>query len=279
MMKEEKVSILVRTCGRPEILKNCIESIKAQTYKNIEIVVVEDGAQTAKALVDSYPDLDIKYHCNGEKKGRVYTGNKALSMATGKYLNFLDDDDLFYEDHVQTLVEAIEQVDAKVVYSVAEVGKTYYSKRKQQNVIWKKTIRYRQPFNRLYLLYENYIPIQTALYDRELYDTYGGFAEDMDYLEDWDMWVRYVMHTDFYFVDKVTSVYMVPISNGRRQDNLSSAYIDTVKRFEKYVREMTAYDLNREVRQVINYTKPRMRRKIRDLFVKLGIIKYDNLNV
>lgn len=52
-------------------------------------------------------------------------------------------------------------------------------------------IRYKQPFNRLLLYTFNYIPIQSIMFQKSLYEEYGGFDEKLDNLEDWDLWVRY----------------------------------------------------------------------------------------
>ena len=104
------VSIIVRTCGRPNVLRETLISLRNQTYKNIEVVVVEDGEnKSEKMLKEEFNDLNIVYKATLEKKGRCVVGNIGMQLANGKYLNFLDDDDLFFADHVETLVQAFEK--------------------------------------------------------------------------------------------------------------------------------------------------------------------------
>ena len=70
--------------------------------------------------------------------------------------------------------------------------------------------RHRQPFDRLTLWHHNFLPIQAVLFHRSLYERHGGFAEDMDQLEDWNLWTRYTLEDDFVLVEKTTSKYRVP---------------------------------------------------------------------
>ena len=114
------VSIIVRTCGRPAVLRETLVSLRKQTYDNIEVVVVEDGAAAAEEMIrEEFPDLNILYHATGEKAGRSRAGNLAMEMAHGKYLNFLDDDDLFYADHVEVLVASLVKSGKQAAYATS----------------------------------------------------------------------------------------------------------------------------------------------------------------
>ena len=71
------------------------------------------------------------------------------------------------------------------------------------------------------------------LFHRSLYERYGGFAEDMDQLEDWNLWTRYTLEDDFVLVEKTTSKYRVPASAreaAARQALLDRAYRDALER-------------------------------------------------
>ena len=48
------------------------------------------------------------------------------------------------------------------------------------------------------------------MFEKKLFDLYGGLDEEVDALEDWDLWVRFSLHTDFIYVEKTTSIYRVP---------------------------------------------------------------------
>lgn len=258
------VSIVVRTCGRPHILKETLESIRKQNYKNIEIVIQEDGQATAKELIDEvFQDLNIQYEANGVRLGRTQTGNRGLERANGEYLMFLDDDDIIYPEHVEVLVRELENGKELAAYAIAHESIVKYNKRKKAYIETKRWIRYKQPFNRLFLTYNNYIPIQSILFRRELYEELGGFDETLDYLEDWDLWVRYSTKTDFIFVDKVTSLYRVPKKKKKRDINMREAYENVSRKFQAYSFHENLYLINKEMCYIMNEIKTsRLKRKL-----------------
>ncbi len=101
------VSILIRTVDRPAWLREALASCANQTYPHIEVVVIEDGPERSREIVDTFRDrLAIRYSATRQPVGRARAGNLALAEARGEWLNFLDDDDLFFADHVEVLVAA-----------------------------------------------------------------------------------------------------------------------------------------------------------------------------
>ena len=229
------VSILIRTVGRGAWLRQALESVAQQTWPNIEAIVIEDGPPTSRAIVDEFRRrLVVRYQATGEKVGRAHTGNLALGEARGEWLNFLDDDDVFFADHIEVLMDAVEDTRSQGAYALAWETLTEIndSERAEYAEIAHFT-RHRQPFNRLTLWHHNFLPIQTVLFHRDLYTRYGGFAEDMDQLEDWNLWTRYTLEHDFVLVEKTTSKYRVPAGArdaAGRQERLDRAYQDAVSR-------------------------------------------------
>jgi glycosyltransferase involved in cell wall biosynthesis len=212
------VSVLVRTmpgCGGR--LKEAVASIAAQTYQAIHLVVVEDGGQTAHAQLDDIKASGRFQEVTYEplpKSGRCLAGNAALAAAKGELVCFLDDDDLFYADHLEVLVNAwSEKPELGAVYGLAYEVRTEIIS--QDPWIYKDvmhSLMFRQPFSRTLLWHHNFMPIQTVLFQRKLYEQYGGFDPELDNLEDWNLWVRYSLKHDFLMVPKVTSLYRVPAS-------------------------------------------------------------------
>jgi GT2 family glycosyltransferase len=217
------VSIVVRTYpGRLPLLQQALLSLARQTYRPLEVIVVEDGGDTAKDYVEGLrgsSGLDLVYY-SAPKQGRSHTGNLGLALVRGAYAGFLDDDDLLYADHVETLVQALQNdVAHDAVYAHAFEVETAFAK--SGWVPYRESSpKSRMPvaFDRQALWVANYIPIQTVLFRRDLYERLGGFSESLDALEDWDLWQRYALDKDFGYVDKTTSLYRMPAGNDRRPE-------------------------------------------------------------
>lgn len=254
------ISIIVRTIGRPS-LRLALLSLKSQTLKDFEVIIVEDGEAVSKdGIFEEFPDLNISYCATNKKIGRIKAGNIGLKKAKGEYLIFLDDDDEFFPDHLEILYNTVlENREYKAVYSIAlEVPTRILSINPyiyEENTPY---ILYNQPFNRLKLLLNNYIPIQSLLFNRELYENYGGFDESLEYLEDWDLWVRYACHTDFLFIPKITSKYRVPAFKSDislRTRSYTHAEMQLREKEKCYLVSQDAYKFVTEIEDILKNQK------------------------
>ncbi len=242
------VSVIVRTCGRPCVLRETLISLRKQTYDNMEVVVVEDGAAVSEKMIrEEFADMNILYQATGEKVGRSKAGNMAMELAHGEYLNFLDDDDLFYADHIEVLVANIVKSGLDAAYATSfETPIKVKSKDPYVYELGPYLGIHKQPFNKIMLCHHNYIPIQCIMFSKKLFLEYGGLDETVDALEDWDMWVRYSLHTDFEFILKTTSVYRVPAVrsiNEERQKALDDALIFMREKHKGYQQRISVYDV------------------------------------
>jgi len=232
------VSILVRTHHRPGFLRQALASIAQQTHRPLEVVVVEDGSSDGEAVCGEFAArLDVRYFRLDPAQGRSRAGNRALAEARGEWLGFLDDDDLLYADHVEVLLQAARAADVPGAYGLAWCARTRVMDEAQGRVEESfRSVEPDEPFNRLRLWHHNLMPIQAVLFHRGLYERQGGFAEDMDQLEDWNLWTRFTVDAEFVQVRKLTSLYRVPADfaeAARRQAVLDAAYEEAVRRQER----------------------------------------------
>lgn len=240
------VSIIVRTYkNREMLLKQALISIANQTYKNLEVIVVEDGGNTMEKIASKMASfINIKFF-GLDKVERSVTGNYGLTQSTGKYCIFLDDDDLFFADHIEVLVESlIKNPKASAAYSLAfqvptgflDENKTTYV---EEDISTLKV--FSQEFDYDILEDHNYFPIQTVLFKRSLFLERGGFDETLVHLEDWNLWLRYAFGNYFQYVLKTTSLYRVPSDdkiNQQRQELLCRAYFEAKEKAKKSIREL-----------------------------------------
>ena len=101
------ISIIINVYNGERYIKKCIDSVICQTYKNIEIIVINDGSvdHTLKIL-KSYQDKRIKI-INQKNKGLSLSRNVGISHAKGKYYYFLDMDDYIEKDTISYLYSLI----------------------------------------------------------------------------------------------------------------------------------------------------------------------------
>lgn len=113
-----KVSIVVPVYNVEKYLNECVDSLLKQTYKNIEIILVDDGSTDSSGNIcdeylEKYPDIIKVVHKRNEGLG--YARNSGLEIAGGHYVTFVDSDDYADEDLVEVLVSAAENKKADVV--------------------------------------------------------------------------------------------------------------------------------------------------------------------
>lgn len=103
------VSIIVPAYNVEKYLVRCLDSLIGQSYPNIEIIVVDDGAKdNTPTICDEYANKDIRIHCYHKENGGLSDArNYGLQYATGDYLTFIDSDDYVHTDYVKTLYENI----------------------------------------------------------------------------------------------------------------------------------------------------------------------------
>lgn len=243
------VSIVTRTVsGREGLLRQAMLSVVNQTYGRIEHVVVEDGGASARRLVSEISsqagDGYVAKYIECERVGRSIAGNTGVECASGKFIVFLDDDDLLFPDHVETLIAAVHRTASDGAYSLAWETPVLYSdkaKGEYSEIDHFTHDTHRQEFDREILLKYNYLPIQAVLFKKELFDVCGGFDHDMTYLEDWVLWKRYAHNGNFVHVPKTTSMYKTPAHKDEDLDRvrlLHEAYEDARRRPVKKVKRV-----------------------------------------
>jgi len=100
-MKLKKVSVIIPTYNRQDTLKRAIETCISQTYKDIEIIIVDDTKKSQQDLIDSYHDDRIVYVHNANPQGSPIARNIGIERATGEYIAFLDDDDEWLPEKIE----------------------------------------------------------------------------------------------------------------------------------------------------------------------------------
>ncbi|HWJ80108.1 MAG TPA: glycosyltransferase family 2 protein [Niallia sp.] len=108
-MENNLVSVIIPTYNVEKYIKQCINSVLAQTHKNLEIIIVDDcSADNTLKIVQSYADSRINILINKENKGPSYSRNRAIEKAKGEWIAFLDSDDWWESTRIERLISVAE---------------------------------------------------------------------------------------------------------------------------------------------------------------------------
>ncbi len=205
------VSVLIPTFNRPRFLAEAITSVLQQSYTNLQVIVVNDGGKDVRDIIDSFNDSRLNYINGKENLGKAFCLNQALNRAEGKYIAYLDDDDLYYAHHIETLVDVLEnQTDCQVAYS--DLYKVCCNVMPDGNrQILSKVIEVSRDFDRFLILYFNHVLHVSLMHHRALIEKTGPYNEKLNVLIDWDIIRRLAFFSDFQHIYEITGEYCHPI--------------------------------------------------------------------
>jgi len=198
-----KLSVVVRTRDRPELLSQALEGLGRSSYRRFEVVLVNDGGERPE-LPEGFPVEVVRVELD-PGRGRAGAANAGVEAASGEYVAFLDDDDLVEVEHLATLAGLTGAAGVRVAYTDAAVG--VYGLDEGGWSCRERRLPYSRDFDPDLLLVDNYIPFNTLLVERGLFDLAGPFDEDLPFFEDWDFLIRLARLTPFHHLARVTCEY------------------------------------------------------------------------
>ncbi|GEM_PF-487135 len=202
-MKPPRVSVIIPTYNRPDLLFRSIQSVLDQTFSDFELIVVDSSPDDeSAAIIREFNDKRIKYLRTG-KKNAAASRNAGIKNASGQYIAFQDDDDVWLPEKLQVQMDAISSSNSSsgVVYCafwrIKGRTRTYFPFGKKNFPASKLSGDLRKR-----LLSGNLVSTQTALVRRECFEKCGLFDENFPALEDWELWIRMSGSYDFVFINK-----------------------------------------------------------------------------
>jgi len=115
------VSVCIPTYNRKDYLKEALESVFAQTYKDYEVIIVDDGSTDGTDQMIKEAGYNVRY-CWAEHIGQAAARNKLIELAYGEYITFLDSDDLLFPDAIQKLMNVIDSYGPDVFVYGSHIG-------------------------------------------------------------------------------------------------------------------------------------------------------------
>ncbi len=185
---DKLLSVVIPTHNRAKYVGNAIMSVENQTYKQIEIIVVSDGSEdNTKDVVESYSLKygNIKFYEHFPAKGSNFSRNFGASKATGDYIAFLDDDDIWDETKAEKQIALLKD-DKDVGLTVSGFKFIYVNDNTTSTFIPSP------PYDasKTILIDHCIGGTSSAIMRREIFEKVGGFDERILARQDYDLWIR-----------------------------------------------------------------------------------------
>jgi glycosyltransferase involved in cell wall biosynthesis len=238
MEKSPIVSVVIPTYNRVSRLKRAIDSVCNQSFKHIEIILIDDGStdETEIMVRENFPNIS---YIKTENRGVSAARNLGIKKSRGEYVAFLDSDDEWFPKKIEAQVVRIRSCGRRWIHT--EERWVRNGIRVNQKKIHRKSGG--DIFNRSLSLC--LISPSTVMLERSLLEEFGGFDESFVVCEDFDLWLRILSQYEIEFIsNELIQKY------GGHDDQLSAKYkaMDEY-RIITYEKLITSKYLNNERRQ------------------------------
>lgn len=203
-----EVSVIVRTCNRPDTLRIALASLANQTFDPFEVVLVNDGGEDVSGIIGDFePFLPIRYIQHPERKGAGAALNAGVQAAHGKWVSYLDDDDIIYPYHLEALWAALARTRGEYLFVYSDYNRALLEDRGNHSATIARVPMPTWEFNARDLYANNNIPLHTWMHARECLERVGGFDESLLFFEDWDFLIRTAARYKFLPLRRMTCEY------------------------------------------------------------------------
>ncbi len=205
-------SVIIPAFNRVSFLGKCINSVLAQSYTDLEMIIIDDGSTDGtKKLITSYKDERINYFYQ-QNHGVAHARNRGLALAKGEFIAFLDSDDWWDPEKLEKSVGFINRFPRIRIFHSEEI---WYKK----GGLLEQRSKHKKPTG---FVYKNSLPlccisISTAVIHRDVFNAIGLFDESMEACEDYDFWIRATAEYEVKLIPEALT-----LKDGGRPDQLSS---------------------------------------------------------
>lgn len=211
------VSVIIPSYNHKRFLQKTVESVMKQTYKNIQLIVVDDGSTDGS--VDLLRELQAKYNFIVEvqqNQGVAAALNNGINKyAAGKYVAQLGSDDYWDLSKIEKQVQFME-ANAQYGMCYTRIYIVNLDATKVSSFDWQRRYKSGRIFDDL--MRRNFIPGLTVMVRMDVYKEVGLFKVGL-YVEDYDLWLRIAYKYQIGFIDERLAYYRIHANNAHKRDN------------------------------------------------------------
>lgn len=221
------VTAIITTHNRLNLLKRAIDSVYAQTYKNIELIVVDDASTDSTLDYCRQFPLQYIYIPKEESRGGNYARNQGIRAAKGEYVAFLDDDDYWLPEKIGKQVALIESKDCELVHCGRRLEIVKGDKIEYRDLL-PNPLHYGDMHKKILLTICTTTTTNILAKRKALFDV-GLFDENLRFWQEYELTIRLAQRKPFYFMNEVLSVYRVDCSDRHRLTNKYEQWKEAVR--------------------------------------------------
>jgi glycosyltransferase involved in cell wall biosynthesis len=219
------VSVVLPTYNRAPLLSRAVTSVLDQTYRDFELIIVDDASTDGTAkVVEGFLDTRIRYIRNKQQEGAAASRNIGIKATKGSLIGFQDSDDEWLPEKLEKQVAAFSNASPGVGVVFTGFVTVGPSGRSYRPAPWVRTT---DGDIHLELLKGNFVGTPAALVKRECLEKVGGFNEMLASLEDWELWLRISKYYRFMFLKE--PLFIAHHSAGSVNSHSGLSYSTTLK--------------------------------------------------
>ncbi|KEI87986.1 hypothetical protein N496_12830 [Clostridium botulinum A2B3 87] len=255
------VSVIIAVYNGEKYIKEAVESILNQTYKDIELIVVDDGStDRTKEILTSYPNIKYVYQDN---RGEGAARNLGTSLAKGDYIAFLDGDDLYKKDKIEKQINMLElNPEIDVVYCDLEVVD---EKLKYMNTLKSEGVYDKREDLLPMMLYRQVVQGPICMMIRKKCSDAVKWEENYTYIVDYIYTINLAKKFNFKYLAEPLYVYR------RHNNNLSNSHEKTLVEERRFLESIGIDEI---VKIINNSSFDRYNRKILLAKILIKMLKY-----
>lgn len=232
-IKNNWVTVIIPTYNREKDLKESISSVLKQSYRDRDIVVVDDGSTDETYKIASMFKKDIQFISLPHSGLPAVTRNAGIKIAKGEYIAFLDSDDAWKENKLDEQIKHFNDNEIVGVGTDATIiSKTPY----YRQLDFGKSLKGFKDYNYFSILCENPIKTSSVLVKTDIIKDVGGFDEDpkFKYIEDYELWLRMAKHGKFRILSNKLIYYRAHFDKSRKNLDIAKNTFDVLKKHINY---------------------------------------------
>ena len=205
-MNEELISVLMVNYNRENTIRDAVQSVLNQTWKNLQLIIVDDGSTDRSCeIVEDFSDSRIEMYRLEKNEHICYATNFGFDKVRGKYLARIDSDDIWYENRLDRQMQFMKKnPECRICFTwcnwINERGEIINDEEPELRKMCDADFRSQRDWIKQFYYVGNCLLHSSVLMETELMRETGGFEPAYRQLHDYDYWVRIVKHHNLYVI-------------------------------------------------------------------------------